>query len=253
MSVLVLGRQVSLVPGATEDADRYGRLLRYVDVGSRGRWAVVDRRRLGDRALRQPRRLRTAPATRTRTSARTWRPRISAATPTTSPDRRRVTGPAGLGGRGRRRDRSISHVGGQAAPLGRPTSGQGGAGPSRAPRPGPRASPSPRLLDARTRRYFVDPSARPTQMCCVASGPSSTGLPGSGSVASGSSKISTWYPVTGSPPSFSGAFQLRVTDSGDQADGLRIARRGRGTRPGSRRSSSSRPSGSPRRGSPQRR
>ena len=34
MSVLVLGRQVSLVPGATEDADRYGRLLRYVDVGA---------------------------------------------------------------------------------------------------------------------------------------------------------------------------------------------------------------------------
>ena len=35
MSVLVLGRRVSLVPGATEDSDRYGRLLRYVDVGSR--------------------------------------------------------------------------------------------------------------------------------------------------------------------------------------------------------------------------
>jgi endonuclease YncB( thermonuclease family) len=35
MSVLVLGRQLTLVPGATEDADRYGRLLRYVDVGSR--------------------------------------------------------------------------------------------------------------------------------------------------------------------------------------------------------------------------
>jgi endonuclease YncB( thermonuclease family) len=34
MSVLVLGRQVSLVPGAAEDSDRYGRLLRYVDVGS---------------------------------------------------------------------------------------------------------------------------------------------------------------------------------------------------------------------------
>ena len=34
MTVLVLGRHVSLVPGATEDADRYGRLLRYVDVGS---------------------------------------------------------------------------------------------------------------------------------------------------------------------------------------------------------------------------
>ncbi len=34
MSVLVLGRRVSLVPGATEDSDRYGRLLRYVDVGS---------------------------------------------------------------------------------------------------------------------------------------------------------------------------------------------------------------------------
>jgi endonuclease YncB( thermonuclease family) len=34
MTVLVLGRQVSLVAGATEDADRYGRLLRYVDVGS---------------------------------------------------------------------------------------------------------------------------------------------------------------------------------------------------------------------------
>lgn len=35
MSVLVLGRQVSLVPGAIEDSDRYGRILRYVDVGSR--------------------------------------------------------------------------------------------------------------------------------------------------------------------------------------------------------------------------
>jgi endonuclease YncB( thermonuclease family) len=34
MSVLVLGRQVSLVPGTAEDADRYGRLLRYVDIGS---------------------------------------------------------------------------------------------------------------------------------------------------------------------------------------------------------------------------
>jgi endonuclease YncB( thermonuclease family) len=34
MAVLVLGRPVSLVPGASEDSDRYGRLLRYVDVGS---------------------------------------------------------------------------------------------------------------------------------------------------------------------------------------------------------------------------
>ena len=34
MSVLVLGREVRLVAGATSDADRYGRLLRYVDVGS---------------------------------------------------------------------------------------------------------------------------------------------------------------------------------------------------------------------------
>jgi len=33
MSMLVLGRLVTLVPGATNDADRYGRLLRYVDVG----------------------------------------------------------------------------------------------------------------------------------------------------------------------------------------------------------------------------
>lgn len=32
MTVLVLGREVSLVPGARDDADRYGRLLRYVDV-----------------------------------------------------------------------------------------------------------------------------------------------------------------------------------------------------------------------------
>lgn len=31
ISVLVLGREVTLVPGATDDADRYGRLLRYVD------------------------------------------------------------------------------------------------------------------------------------------------------------------------------------------------------------------------------
>jgi micrococcal nuclease len=34
MTVLVLGREVTLVPGAADDADRYGRLLRYVDVGS---------------------------------------------------------------------------------------------------------------------------------------------------------------------------------------------------------------------------
>ena len=34
MSVLVLGQEVTLVPGAVDDADRYGRLLRYVDVGS---------------------------------------------------------------------------------------------------------------------------------------------------------------------------------------------------------------------------
>ena len=32
LSVLVLGREVRLVPGAVDDADRYGRLLRYVDV-----------------------------------------------------------------------------------------------------------------------------------------------------------------------------------------------------------------------------
>jgi endonuclease YncB( thermonuclease family) len=35
MSVLVLGRPVTLTPGAVDDADRYGRLLRYVDVGPR--------------------------------------------------------------------------------------------------------------------------------------------------------------------------------------------------------------------------
>jgi len=34
MSVLVLDKDVTLVPGATDDEDRYGRLLRYVDVGS---------------------------------------------------------------------------------------------------------------------------------------------------------------------------------------------------------------------------
>ena len=32
MSALVAGREVVLTPGATSDADRYGRLLRYVDV-----------------------------------------------------------------------------------------------------------------------------------------------------------------------------------------------------------------------------
>jgi endonuclease YncB( thermonuclease family) len=44
MSVLVLGRRVSLVPGATDDADRYGRLLRYVDVASQdaGLSLIVD-------------------------------------------------------------------------------------------------------------------------------------------------------------------------------------------------------------------
>ncbi len=34
MAALVNGRTVALAPGATDDADRYGRLLRYVDVGS---------------------------------------------------------------------------------------------------------------------------------------------------------------------------------------------------------------------------
>ena len=34
MAALVNGRVVTLVAGATEDADRYGRLLRYVDVGA---------------------------------------------------------------------------------------------------------------------------------------------------------------------------------------------------------------------------
>jgi endonuclease YncB( thermonuclease family) len=32
MAALVLGESVTLVPGAAEDVDRYGRLLRYVDV-----------------------------------------------------------------------------------------------------------------------------------------------------------------------------------------------------------------------------
>jgi endonuclease YncB( thermonuclease family) len=34
MAALVLGREVTLVPGAADDSDRYGRLLRYVDVGT---------------------------------------------------------------------------------------------------------------------------------------------------------------------------------------------------------------------------
>ncbi len=34
MSVLVLDKDVTLVPGAADDEDRYGRLLRYVDVGA---------------------------------------------------------------------------------------------------------------------------------------------------------------------------------------------------------------------------
>jgi micrococcal nuclease len=34
MAALVQGRVVTLVAGAQDDADRYGRLLRYVDVGS---------------------------------------------------------------------------------------------------------------------------------------------------------------------------------------------------------------------------
>jgi endonuclease YncB( thermonuclease family) len=34
MAALVLGEPVTLVPGATEDVDRYGRLLRYLDVGA---------------------------------------------------------------------------------------------------------------------------------------------------------------------------------------------------------------------------
>ncbi len=34
MAALVNGREVALVPGAVDDVDRYGRLLRYVDVGA---------------------------------------------------------------------------------------------------------------------------------------------------------------------------------------------------------------------------
>jgi endonuclease YncB( thermonuclease family) len=34
MAALVLGQPVTLVPGAATDVDRYGRLLRYVDVGA---------------------------------------------------------------------------------------------------------------------------------------------------------------------------------------------------------------------------
>lgn len=34
MAALVNGREVTVVPGAVDDADRYGRLLRYVDVGT---------------------------------------------------------------------------------------------------------------------------------------------------------------------------------------------------------------------------
>jgi endonuclease YncB( thermonuclease family) len=34
MSLLVLDKDVTLVPGSTDDADRYGRLLRYVDSGA---------------------------------------------------------------------------------------------------------------------------------------------------------------------------------------------------------------------------
>jgi endonuclease YncB( thermonuclease family) len=34
MSLLVLDKDVTLVPGAADDEDRYGRLLRYVDVGA---------------------------------------------------------------------------------------------------------------------------------------------------------------------------------------------------------------------------
>ncbi len=49
MAALVSGRTVSLTPGAADDADRYGRLLRYVDVGSidaglsllRDGWAIA--------------------------------------------------------------------------------------------------------------------------------------------------------------------------------------------------------------------
>ena len=33
MAALVLGEEAQLLPGAVDDADRYGRLLRYVDVG----------------------------------------------------------------------------------------------------------------------------------------------------------------------------------------------------------------------------
>ena len=42
MSVLVLDKEVTLVSGAAEDEDRYGRLLRYVDVGAVGAVGAVD-------------------------------------------------------------------------------------------------------------------------------------------------------------------------------------------------------------------
>ena len=42
MSALVAGREVVLTPGATSDADRYGRLLRYVDGGADAGLSLIE-------------------------------------------------------------------------------------------------------------------------------------------------------------------------------------------------------------------
>jgi endonuclease YncB( thermonuclease family) len=54
LTELVLGKDVTLVPGARDDVDRYGRLLRYVDVGSDDAGAQLLREGLAVPATTQP-------------------------------------------------------------------------------------------------------------------------------------------------------------------------------------------------------
>ena len=56
----VAGQQAQLTPGARTDRDEYGRLLRYVDISGFDVQLELLERRLCDRPLRQPGRLRTA-------------------------------------------------------------------------------------------------------------------------------------------------------------------------------------------------
>ncbi len=165
MSVLVLGRRVSLVPGATEDSDRYGG-LRYVDVGSRDAglslisdgWAIA-RYDSRDGYGRHPRDYEYV-------SADVASEDRGCATPMMSPD------PGGsLDGRDWEIAVTDATFDLASRGTGRVARGpdlrQGVAGAFTRTATRSEGEPAPRLLDARTGRYFVDPSARPTPMCAA--------------------------------------------------------------------------------------